>query len=337
MSLCWKKSGAYCIENEVLIPPVRLQVCWQFKELRDTVRACNKGALTIQSDTHQPEVDSAQLMLRTQEATLNAWPALRQRMLHGWLLRFSPGLGHRSNCIVPLYPAQPGPATQTHTDSLIRQIRRCENIYAQEQLQTVFRISAPAISEPEPESRPVAHPAEPLDGLLAARGYARHSLSHTLIKALSAAWTDVPPHLPPGIPPRIPASSVRLLPLAQWLTHYCQLTGMNEPARALHQAILQGICGECTFAVAYQDEQPTGCGMAVLDGELVGLFDIFTAPQFRQQGVAGAVVQKLLEWATGHQAEFAYLHVDADNLSALQLYRAQGFEQKQQFWYRIAP
>ena len=255
---------------------------------------------------------------RIEEASLNAWPAMRQTLLDGWVLRFSRGFTKRSNSIIPLYPARAPDRGDDRNDRrrLLDKIRYCENLYAREQLQTVFRLTD--IQETQTEQ---------LVKVLQDRGYQPADPSLVLATELSARVdTQVSP-----------SKSTRIVPIDEWLTAYCTLTGMNEPARSLHRLILNGIGGECAFTVLYVDEAPAACGLAVVEHDLVGLFDIFTHDQLRRRGLAKALVTAMLDWAGNRGARYAYLQVVEQNSSARQLYDQLGFSEVYRYEYLIAP
>ena len=256
-----------------------------------------------------PSHDEA-MVRRIEEASLNAWPALHQRFLDGWVLRFSRGFTKRSNCIVPLYTGA------TDDDAVREKIRHCENLYAREQLQTVFRLrNAPGMTEDD-------H----LDRMLASRGYSYDDESLVLSAELNSLHHAAPDD-----------ARFALLPLDQWLAVYCELTDVAEPARTLHNVILKSIAGDCGFAVLYVDENPVACGLGVVERDLVGLFDIVTHPAHRNRGMAKALVGDLMIWAGERGARRAYLQMVADNAPAAALYQHLGFTKVYRYWYRVGP
>ena len=98
------------------------------------------------------------LLRRIEEASLNAWPALQQVLLDGWVLRFSKGFTRRANSVTPVYPSMK-PA--------LDKIRYCENLYAREGLPTFFRLTTLGDSAD-------------LDADLAARGYQQQERARVL-------------------------------------------------------------------------------------------------------------------------------------------------------------
>jgi GNAT superfamily N-acetyltransferase len=74
------------------------------------------------------------LLRRVEEASLNSWPAPRQVLLDGWVLRFASGYTRRANSVTPLDPGQDGPA------SLSAKIAACETLYAAQSLPALVRV-----------------------------------------------------------------------------------------------------------------------------------------------------------------------------------------------------
>lgn len=240
---------------------------------------------------------------RIEEASLNAWPAMHQVLLDGWLLRFANGFTKRANSVVPLRPGN-----QPFRDK----VRYCENLYAREQLQSIFRLISI-----------VDH--EQLDDYLNERAYAEvdRTLVLTAPTPLEASTGTTTPDW-------------QLVPMREWLDIYTSLTGMPDTAKRLHGAMLGGIRAECAYAVLRDGDWPLACGLGVVEQGLVGLFDIVTHPEHLQHGHATTLVQAILVWGREHGAETAYLQMVADNHAASALYANLGFSELYRYWYRIS-
>jgi GNAT superfamily N-acetyltransferase len=111
---------------------------------------------------------------------------------------------------------------------------------------------------------------------------------------------------------------------------------MPESARQLHGAILRGIPLPCAYAAIGTPDAPLACGLAVLEQDLVGLFDVVTDPAARRAGHGTELVTSLLAWANGSGARRAYLQMVVDNHAARELYQRLGFQVLYRYWYRIS-
>lgn len=225
---------------------------------------------------------------------------MQQLLLDGWLLRFARGFTKRANSVIPLYEGR---------DPLPAKVRFCENLYARERLKTIFRLTSIGNHRP-------------LDEFLEARGYHQQDSTQVLTRPLTGG--------PEG------ATAISLLPVERWLDVYGELTGMPASARSLHGAILRGIPLPCAYAVVGSPATPRACGLAVLEQDLVGLFDVVTHPAGRRAGHGTALVTSLLAWAVDHGARRAYLQMVMDNHPARGLYAGLGFEPLYRYWYRIS-
>lgn len=241
---------------------------------------------------------------RLEEAGFNAWPALQTVLLDGWVLRFAGGYTKRANSINPTYPG-------AMTD-LAAKVATCEALYARRSLPPIFRLTSFGVPDG-------------LDELLTARGYGLADRTLVLRKELE------------GEPAAGPLD-LRETALDEWLDRYVALSGSPLDKRETHAAMLRQIAGMPFFATL-RDESgtPVACGLAVLEGSLVGLFEIVTDRTLRNRGYGGQLVQGMLDWAAQRGAATAYLQVVAGNAPAVHLYRKLGFGDAYDYWYRIPP
>ena len=238
---------------------------------------------------------------RIEEASLNAWPALHQMLHDGWVLRFAQGFTKRANSVTPLYPG---------SQPIDEKVRFCENLYARERLQSVFRITTEADGTDQAA----------LDSYLDTRGY--RLADPSLVLGAPIASEVVSPRW-------------MVLTLKEWLNAYAALTGMPAKFMRLHGAILNAIRTECAHAVLRDGEEVLACGLGVAERGLLGLFDIVTHPAHRRQGCGEDLVHGLLAWGRERGADTAYLQVTESNAAAQSLYAKLGFTERYRYWYRI--
>jgi GNAT superfamily N-acetyltransferase len=242
-------------------------------------------------------------MIRTiEELSLNAWPAIRQVLHDGWLLRFAEGYTRRSNSVSALYPGRL---------DLIRKIEFCERAYADRGLPAIFKLTA------------AAEPPE-LDRVLEQRSY--RSEARTSVQCAELAMSSL------AAPDDVRAWEE---PGDEWIEHFMTLSGLPAHRRPVLRGILFNICCRVRFVALLDGGQPIACGMAVVQGAYVGLFDIVTDKDRRGQGVGTRLVQALLHWGRSQGATKAYLQVMLDNAAALRLYGKLGFVESYQYWYRV--
>ncbi|MCL8025715.1 GNAT family N-acetyltransferase [Nocardioides bruguierae] len=76
---------------------------------------------------------------------------------------------------------------------------------------------------------------------------------------------------------------------------------------------------------------------AVLAADWLGMHGLRVRPEHRRQGLAGDLVDALLEWAAERGARFAWLHVETDNAAAQALYEGMGLEVHHGTRYLVPP
>ena len=244
------------------------------------------------------------LLSRVEDAGINASAPPQQRWVDGWLLRFSPGKAKRARCI------------QAVADGRLpfaERLALCAAVLGEAGLPMVVRIT--------PFSRP-----EGLDASLAELGY--QVLDDTLVMVATQWPAQVEP-LPVGW-------RLERVGHAAFAEAVGSLRGSAAGQRAAQAERL------AASPVPYQawvlrranDARVLACGQVATEGDLVGLYDVFTHPAVRGQGLASRLCAALLDHARAGGARVAYLQVEADNLPARSIYRRLGFVDAYHYHYR---
>jgi GNAT superfamily N-acetyltransferase len=147
--------------------------------------------------------------------------------------------------------------------------------------------------------------------------------------------------LPPAAAqhPPAPAGLVwQALPPVAYAEAVGQLRGSPAEQRAAHaERLLASPVPYQGFAwVRADDGQVQCCGQFAREAEFVGLYDVFTRPEARGQGLAASLCQRLLGIATNQGATVAYLQVEHDN-PARRIYERLGFTEGYRYHYRAWP
>jgi ribosomal protein S18 acetylase RimI-like enzyme len=237
-----------------------------------------------------------------EELSMNAWPALQTLFYDGWVLRFANGYTKRANSIHPLYPS---------IDDPCEKIAACEQLYQNMNQSTVFKMTS------------VVQP-NGLDALLEERGYRLDS--PTSVQTLDLAIKGPTTH----------QSTVSETLSETWLADCCRLSGIEK---RYHTTLRKMLCephAQTGFFSIQQHGQTIVCGMGAVQNQYVGLFDIVTDKNYRNQGYGHQLVSDLLAWGKERGAQTAYLQVMLNNSPALRLYSKLGFKESYRYWYRIA-
>ena len=156
------------------------------------------------------------LVRRAEDACIAAWPAPRQVLMDGWLLRFGGGHTSRANSVDVV-----GPSSRAAADK----VAACEALYGAQRLPTIFRLSD---AMPQPDLTPALDAADygpPRDASL------------VLFAESTGPRTD-----------RGDATLTEGPPDARWLAASAALAGLDAAAAALRARILDALVVPAAFA-----------------------------------------------------------------------------------------
>ena len=238
---------------------------------------------------------------RIEELSLNSSAPPGQLIYDGWILRLLRGKAKRPRSVNAVYGS---------TIPLAEKIPYCERLYAQAGVPALFRIT------------PFSDPPE-LDRELEWRGYER--FDETAVESATIKGAQ---------PVEGNAQSIEL---RTWVDAVGELRGSPAAHREAHFARIDGMPLRKLPVAIREGDRIVATGLAVLEDDCVGLFDIITRAEAQRRGLAKTVVATLLRrgWELG--ARHAYLQVQQDNVAARRLYSQFGFAQQYLYWYRGRP
>jgi len=247
------------------------------------------------------------LLSRVEDAGLNASAPPQQRWVDGWLVRFSPGKAKRARCINALSPGRL---------SLADKLALCQQVFDEAELPLLVRIT------------PMSQPSH-LDGWLETKGL--RQFDDTRVMVLEDLNRLAPE-------PQV-GGDVSLQRVGH--SAFAQIVGQLRGSPISHQQAhaqrleLSPVAFEGWVLRRSDDQAVLACGQIAAEADMVGLYDVFTSPLARNQGLASWLCARLLRQARQHKsAKVAYLQVDVDNLPARAVYRRLGFMDAYAYHYR---
>lgn len=242
---------------------------------------------------------------RIEEAALNAWPALSTLLYDGWVMRLANGYTKRANSVTPLYAG---------AINLEEKIDHCEAFYQRQNLQPIFRL-------------PTFLDIQNLDHQLAEKNYQLIDKTQVQILDLKNETYNFSP------------AAVVLegeAGIRSWLNTFHRLNKQRKDDQT-HEKMLNKITGRVGTMTITIGDDIVACGLGVVEGPYLGLFDIVTDKGQRRKGYAAMLTHSMLSWGQGFGAQTAYLQVMENNEPARRLYAAIGFQEGYRYWYRLAP
>lgn len=234
-----------------------------------------------------------------EERAFRAWPAYETVRLDGWVARFASGYTKRANSIQAIDPFGSFDAT----------LAASRKLFASRRLPLIYRLTPLAPSDS--------------DAILAALGFAFRDETLVMTATLVDRST-------------VDASvEIDMRPTRPWLAAFADAARIDDVDAARHDTIVTAIRQPSAFAVTRHDGALATFGFAVLDREMVGLFDVLTRPSYRRMGCAASLVTTLMAWGRHGGATVAYLQVARANEGAIRLYRRLGFSELYRYHYRI--
>lgn len=270
--------------------------------------------VTTEAKSVQPRQATCDLetVLRLEQANLNCFPSLMVHYDGSWVSRISPGGTARRINSLNFYSDADGDDAETRLDAAQKRFKAHD---------VAFNVRwTPLVPED-------------VNDVLTSRNYER--VDETLVLSRSI-WVLGDTEVPVGY-------TFRDVPLQQWIFKFAQVCGAGEgePLSEAHDALLQALSkvSEELLGLVLETEAgvPAAALLGVVDGNMLGIFDVATGESYRHQGLAYALMCEVHRRGAERGAETAWLQVVAENTAASVLYDSLGYKESYAYHYCCAP
>lgn len=244
------------------------------------------------------------MILRIEELSMNAWPALQTNLYDGWVLRFSEGYTKRANSVNPIYYS---------TVCVDDKIEKCEKRYKAKKLPVVYKIT----DKSYPNN---------LDNILESKGYKK--IDETSIRTLNLLNYEQTKD--------IYGLEIDYNFTQEWIDSFVDCSNICEESTIkVITGILNNIIAETIYVKIRIDNKIVGCGFGVIEDNYIGIFDIIVKQEYRGNGYGNNIMEGIIKEAQKKNINNAYLQVVKGNVIAENLYEKLGFMEIYKYWYRI--
>jgi len=224
-----------------------------------------------------------------------AWPAPREMLLDGWLLRAAGGGVRRPNSVNPIRGGARDPSAV---------LPAVEAIYGALGQAALFRVLS---ITPE------------MDAVLEDHGYAAEGATLTLYNDIAGFAIPSDNSVADG------GAELAVIPGAAWLEARSELSRVAAAEARIFETTVNSIMVPRAFAARREGEKIAALAYGVVCNGLGVIESVVTDETRRRRGYGRQVVGRLLQWAKDEGAEGVCLQVVTDNEAARGLYRSLGF------------
>ncbi|MNJ57913.1 putative acetyltransferase [compost metagenome] len=120
----------------------------------------------------------------------------------------------------------------------------------------------------------------------------------------------------------------------QWLKTLAVMNGLSAKEFDVSRRLLSGSPLQQGFFTLLHNCKPVACGLAIIEQGYVGVYDLVTAKEARNQGHGEQLLLHILKWARESGATKSYLLVVQNNAAANRLYDKLNYRHLYTYWYR---